>query len=205
MKSLILLSMLILSQAVCGQDTKLSKAERKALIKEAKSYKSNPERLLSLKGEMSDLKSKNLEQENQIRTLVSESEDLNNQITSLNSQLSNAKRQLVKNESATSKPNQIATIDKGLTFRVQIGGYTKRDLSEFADPEGRYIKVDKNNIGIQEITLGYFTSYQKADEFKKHLRAMGLKDAWIVPYKDGKRVLLKEVLNEVFGDGKKSL
>ncbi len=196
MKSLLIVFALIISQAVCGQDTKLSKAEKKALIKEAKMYKSNPAKLKSLKQEMTDLKSKTSDQEQEIRQLAQETEKQNDQISSLKNQLTSAKSDLSKSQSK-STPNKAPLIDQGITFRVQVGGYAKRDLSEFTDPEGRYIKVEKNDLGIQEITLGYFTNYRKADAFKKHLRSMGLKDAWIVPFRDGKRVLLKDVLSEI--------
>ena len=46
-------------------------------------------------------------------------------------------------------------------------------------------------------TLGEFRDYWEADKFKKYLREMGVKDAWIVPYKDGKRVPIKDVLEGV--------
>ena len=87
--------------------------------------------------------------------------------------------------------------EAGLSFRIQIGGFKKRDLSSYDDPEGELVKVEANSKGTQEITLGRFTSYKKADQFKKHLRAMGLKDSWIVPYKDGQRVPLEDVVDEL--------
>lgn len=189
--------MLILSQAVCGQDAKLSKTEKKALIKEAKSYKSNPEKLRDLKNEMSSLKLKVINQEENLRLLANESENQKTQISSYENQLNQLKNELDKEKASNLVISKTPKIERGLSFRVQIGGYVKRDLAAYSDSEERFLKVEKNNIGVQEITLGLFTNYREADEFKKHLRAMGLKDAWIVPYKDGKRVLLKDVLGEI--------
>ena len=36
--------------------------------------------------------------------------------------------------------------------------------------------------------------------FKKYMREMGVKDAWIVPYRDGERVEIKDVLEGVVSD-----
>ena len=50
--------------------------------------------------------------------------------------------------------------------------------------------------GYIKYILGQFRDYEMADQFKKKLRKNGVKEAWIVPYKDGNRVPLKEVLSE---------
>jgi len=87
---------------------------------------------------------------------------------------------------------------KGLVFKVQMGAYKKRDLSNIL--EGKKLQEvfeQEQSEGINMYTLRHFRNYWKANQFKKELRAMGLKDAWIVPFKDGKRVPLKEVLQEV--------
>ena len=63
-----------------------------------------------------------------------------------------------------------------------------------------YIEQQINIIdedGYIKYILGQFRDYDMADLFKKKLRKIGVKEAWIVPYKDGKRVALKEVLSEV--------
>ena len=85
---------------------------------------------------------------------------------------------------------------KGIVFKVQIGAYRKRDLSNIlAGSEGDLVqeKVDDLN----KYTLGSFRDYWKADQLKKEIRAMGIKDAWIVPLKDGQRIPLKDALNKV--------
>ena len=48
--------------------------------------------------------------------------------------------------------------------------------------------------GTKKYTLGFFGDYWEAENFKKYLREMGVKDAWIVAYKNGSRVELKDVL-----------
>jgi hypothetical protein len=89
---------------------------------------------------------------------------------------------------------------KGLVFKVQIGAYKKRDLSkitEGANAKPQEVFEQEQSAGVNMYTLRHFRNYQKANQFKKELRVMGLKDAWIVAFKDGKRVPLKDALKEV--------
>ncbi|GJM27940.1 MAG: hypothetical protein DHS20C17_05750 [Cyclobacteriaceae bacterium] len=85
---------------------------------------------------------------------------------------------------------------KGVIFKVQIGAFRNKDLSKYfgtSDNFGGEVDAD----GTQRYTLGNFADYWQADKFKKYLREMGVKDAWIVPYKDGRRVPMKDVLEGV--------
>ena len=87
---------------------------------------------------------------------------------------------------------------KGLVFKVQIGAYKKRDLGKPIESEKpQEIFEQEQSEGVNMYTLRRFRDYWQADQFKKELRAMGLKDAWIVAVKDGKRVPLKDVLQEI--------
>ena len=87
-------------------------------------------------------------------------------------------------------------VSKGVLFKVQIGAFRNKDLSKyFGTSENFGGEVDSD--GTQRYTLGNFTDYWQADKFKKYLREMGVKDAWIVPYKDGRRVPMKDVLEGV--------
>ncbi len=87
-------------------------------------------------------------------------------------------------------------VAKGVLFKVQIGAFRNKDLSKYfgsSDNFGGEVDGD----GTQRYTLGNFTDYWQADKFKQYLREMGVKDAWIVPYKDGRRVPMKDVLEGV--------
>lgn len=87
---------------------------------------------------------------------------------------------------------------KGLVFKIQIGAYKQRDLSDVMEGDNPQEAFEQEQSeGVNMYTLRHFKDYWKANKFKKELRAMGLKDAWIVAYKDGKRVPLKAVLKEV--------
>ena len=86
--------------------------------------------------------------------------------------------------------------DSGVVFKVQVGAFRNKDLSKYFENTENF-SGETTEDGIQKITLGRFRDYWEADNFKKYLREMGVSDAWIVPYKDGKRVAMKDVLEGV--------
>ncbi len=87
---------------------------------------------------------------------------------------------------------------RGVIFKVQIGAYRQRDLSGVLErAQSQEMFEQEQSEDVNKYTLRHFRDYRKADTFKKELRAMGLKDAWIVAFQDGKRVPLKAVLKEV--------
>lgn len=81
----------------------------------------------------------------------------------------------------------------GVIFKVQIGAFKNKDLSKYFE-NNKNFSGDIDADGVKKYTLGYFNDYWEADNFKKYLREMGVKDAWIVAYKNGQRVNLRDVL-----------
>ncbi|MFN0048725.1 MAG: Ezrin/radixin/moesin family protein [Cytophagales bacterium] len=81
----------------------------------------------------------------------------------------------------------------GVIFKVQIGAFKNKDLVKYFE-NNKNFSGDVDADGVKKYTLGYFNDYWEADNFKKYIREMGVKDAWIVAYKDGKRVNLRDVL-----------
>lgn len=87
---------------------------------------------------------------------------------------------------------------KGVIFKVQIGANKDLDLKDVLIDEVHHENLEQEkDESFYKYTIGHFRNYWEANKLKKGLRAMGIKLAWIVPYKDGKRVLLKEVLSTV--------
>lgn len=81
----------------------------------------------------------------------------------------------------------------GLVFKVQIGAFKGLDLSKYFGNHPNFSgEVDAD--GTMKYTIGVFPEYWEADKFKKALRDMGVKGAWIVAYKDGKRIAMKDAL-----------
>ena len=102
---------------------------------------------------------------------------------------------LAAKEQMPSKSSGPAYDDSGVVFKVQIGAFRNKDLSKYFDNTENF--SGETEDGVQKITLGRFSDYWEADTFKKYLREMGVNDAWIVPYKDGVRVAMKDVLEGV--------
>ncbi|MEM7055467.1 MAG: hypothetical protein AAF392_01105 [Bacteroidota bacterium] len=87
---------------------------------------------------------------------------------------------------------------KGVIFKVQVSADRDLDLSDVLVDDSHHKNLEQEEAeGVNKYTIGHFRNYWEADKLKKGLRKMGIRWAWIVPYKDGKRVLLKEVLSTV--------
>lgn len=160
----------------------LSPEQYKALLDENKSLKSQ---LSTMKKEVGSVDDRLKEKDDQIA-------DYQDQVSSLRKDLSSAK----KNVASTKEEVPSGTVPlKGVVFKVQIGAFKQKDISKFAKNNPSF-SVDSDN-GTLQYTIGMFVDYWEADTFKKYLREMGVKDAWIVAYKDAKRVPIKEVLEGV--------
>ncbi|MEQ9424267.1 MAG: Ezrin/radixin/moesin family protein [Cyclobacteriaceae bacterium] len=177
----------------------MSKKEKKEWKKRIKAL--SPEQYKSLLDENSSLKDqiKGLQTEaNGVEDRIAEKDeqisDYQSQLASLRSELESAKSQAA---SAQRKPSSgPGTIDdqNGVVFKVQIGAFEKKDLAQY--DQGGEFKAEEAD-GLKKYTLGVFKDYWEADTFKKYLREMGVKEAWIVSYKDGQRVPIKDVLEGV--------
>lgn len=85
--------------------------------------------------------------------------------------------------------------DSGVVFKVQIGALRPRNSADL-DQKNYVFEVEDSPDYIQYV-IGHFRDYHEADILKKQMRKIGMNKAWIVPYKNGKRVPLKEVLQVV--------
>ncbi len=88
------------------------------------------------------------------------------------------------------------TNSDAVVFKVQIGAFRNKDLTKYFE-NNKNFSGDVDPDGTKKYTLGYFSDYWESDRFKKYLREMGVKDAWIVPYKGGKRLNIKDVLEGI--------
>lgn len=187
MKKIFLPLALVLSLAISsfGQMTKEETKEWAKKIKTLtpESYKQLLEEKEALANEVVKLK-----QENEV--LKAQVSDLNTKLKA--AQAAQEERQQVAAAAAANVPvNTMAA--KGVTYKVQIGAFKNRDLSKYFENNKNFSgEVDAD--GTKKYTLGAFPTYWEADNFKKYLREMGVTDAWVVAYKDGKRIELKDAL-----------
>lgn len=155
----------------------------------------------ALQKEVGDLKS-------ETEHYRSESESKDAQIAKLESQLKSLKDSVPAVQEApavvaksadmpaTNNQSSVASSKastKGLVYKVQIGAFRNKNLQVYLNNHKNF-SGDEDADGTRKYTLGEFSDYWEADRFKKYLREMGVKDAWIVSYKDGQRVEMKKAL-----------
>jgi len=82
---------------------------------------------------------------------------------------------------------------KGRIFKVQIS-YTA-DGNPSTQGNTKSFGVENDGDGKYKYTVGYFRDYKEATHFRYYLNKLGIKGAWVVPYKDNERVnVIAEVL-----------
>lgn len=201
MKKLISLFALVLCASLAFEaSAQMSKKEAKEWKKRIKKlqpeqYKQLLDENKSLKGQVTSLRT----ELNNVDDRIAEKDE---QILSYQSQVADLRNELTKAQSAQPSQNVSnsrsgGNIDenKGVVFKVQIGAFMQKDLSKYLDNARNFSGEEEN--GVRKYTIGVFRDYWDADTFKKYLREMGVKDAWIVSYRDGQRVPIKEVLEGV--------
>ena len=183
----------------------LSKAEKKEWKKKAKEYSKNPAQLKTLIEAKQAVETDNSALKGQVGTLNSQVSDKNAKIADLEDQLSKMRGDLTSTKAELAQlketPPAPSPMDfsKGVVFKVQIGAFKNKDLAKYFDNNPNF-GGEATDKGEQRFTIGVFRDYWDADKFKKYMREMGVKDAWIVPFKDGARVEIKDVLEGVVAD-----
>ncbi len=174
------------AQKKSKEDKALEKEWKKKLKQlDALSYKKLVEDQASLRSENSELSTK-------VTNLESEVMSKNTELEKSKGENSKLAEEVASNVTKSGvKPNE-----KGVLFKVQIGAFRNKDLSKYFDKNPNF-SGDVDADGTKKYTLCYFNDYWEADKFKKYLREMGVSDAWIVAYKNGSRVDIKEVLEGV--------
>jgi TolA-binding protein len=180
--------------AFAQKKTKEEKAQEKEWKKKMKDldplqYKALLEERDGLKTELTDLNSK----------VVSLEADLNAKNTDnekLLAQLKSAEQKLVEEQKSNVTKGGGRVGANGVVFKVQIGAFRNKDLTKYFDNSPNF-SGDVDADGTKKYSLGYFGDYWEADTFKKYLREMGVKDAWLVAYKNGQRVEMKDVLEGI--------
>ena len=185
---------------VNAQMSKKEKKEWKKRIKKLtpEQYQSLLEENKKLKSQVSSLKKDAGSIDDKLQDKDDQIAQYQDQVAALRSEVADAKK------NASSKPapvQQSAPVGgsiqttSGVVFTVQIGAFAKKDLKKFAENNPAFQADSKD--GLMKYAVGMFRDYWEADTFKKYLREIGVKDAFIASYKDGKRVPIKDVLEGV--------
>jgi len=169
----------------------IDKAEKKRIKKELKNYKKNPEQFKAMienyKTTIDSNESTLNKQKKDLIDAATNQSQLEQKLAALDKDLTDCRNKPVP-VCPELKPQQApGTIPStGTVYKVQIGLYSKFDLTEyFATP--KYVgseKVDNMNAYV----VSYFDTEAEAQKFKGDLHRLGLRDAFVSKYTDGQRV-----------------
>lgn len=186
----------------------LSRKERREWKKIARQYKRNPEALKVLSEEHAELKDVNAQLKSQIQQLEQQlantstnQDQYQARISSLESerdqlayQLETARQSIRElTEKVKDLPAGMEDARKGIIYRVQIGAFKEREIAEDLNTSDM-LKLDKEG-DLQKVVIGLFRNYDRANRLKTQLREMGVRDAWIVTYRDGRRINIEKAMN----------
>ena len=124
--------------------------------------------------------------QNQVSQLEMENQSLKDQLAAALAEMASTKGEL----DVVTRQMQASSDNYGVWYRVQIGAFGKRRVDTDLQTTDQLSLETTDDL--QKTVLGRYRNYDDAKELKDHLVSIGLKDAWIVSYKDGKRVSIEE-------------
>ena len=160
------------------QAQELTKTQKRALIKEIRTYKKNPEKWVKML--------------NKHDTKVKE---LNDEIAKLNAQLKASElaaeklAQQVKLEQLRyvelEKTIPTTELPDGTVYQVQMGFYQYLDLVSFND-KLKTVRAEEID-GKKRYVIGHFDNLLDAVQFSNDIKRIGVTDAFVTEYIDGER------------------
>lgn len=92
------------------------------------------------------------------------------------------------------------SMPEGIIYKVQVGAFRNpiapATFDRFAPLAG-----ERLDNGITRYTAGVFVAFSSADDAKQRIREMGYSDAFVVAYRNGKRVSISEARNDESAGG----
>lgn len=177
-------------------------AQKKKKKKEAKEWKKkmksmDPLAFKAMSEELQVLKSEAATKDRELSALRKQITAKEAELAAKDAQLAELKRKFDETMSMKETVKDISSdaedFTKGVVYKVQIGAFRLKDLTKYTELEN--FKWEQDADGVKKYTIGNFRDYWEADTFKKYMREMGVKDAWIVAYVDNERKDIKDVLD----------
>ena len=183
-----LVALLFVCFATVSEAQTLRKSEQKILKKELKTYKKNPEDYSSMKertktqiqelnDEVESLKAK-------LATSNKETQNLSDRYASLEMQYAKLKKSCVTSE-----------LPVGTVYQVQMGYYEYLDLMSF-NSKLKSVKAEEIDGGKRYI-IGYFDDVMEAVQFSNDIKNLGINDAFVTEYTNGKRNMNFDALKSI--------
>jgi hypothetical protein len=165
-----------INQSVQAQE--LTKTQKRALKKEIRTYKKNPEKWVKMQNQHQD-----------------KVKELSDEIASLNAQLKTA--ELTSEQLAEQlklehlryveleKTIPSTELPEGKVYQVQMGFYQYLDLVSFND-KLKTVRAEEID-GKKRYVIGHFDNLLDAVQFSNDIKRIGVSDAFVTEYIDGKR------------------
>lgn len=166
----------LMSNSVQAQE--LTKTQQKALKKEIRTYKKNPEKWVKMQNK----------HQSKVNELTDEIARLNGQLKSaemerekLAEQLKLEKLRYVELE----KTIPTTELPEGTVYQVQMGFYQYLDLVSFND-KLKTVRAEEID-GKKRYVIGHFDNLLDAVQFSNDIKRIGVSDAFVTEYIDGER------------------
>jgi hypothetical protein len=91
------------------------------------------------------------------------------------------------------------TLPQGIYYKVQVGAF-RNDIPQNLYDQFAPVCGEKISNGITRYTAGFFITLNSANDVKAAIRSMGYSDAFVVAYRDGKRIPIYEALAQANGN-----
>ncbi|MBT8326291.1 MAG: hypothetical protein KJP21_01125 [Bacteroidia bacterium] len=172
------LTLIFIGSFISAEAQTLSKSEKKALKKEIKTYKKDPEKWVRM---MNKQKStvKGLEDEiDALKLQLKEAKDKNKELQTKMSILNDKYTNLLNTMPSTKLP-------MGTVYQVQMGYYQYLDLVSFNN-KLKVVKAEEID-GAKRYVIGHFDDLMDAVQFSNDIKALGISDAFVSQYIDGNR------------------
>lgn len=146
--------------------------------------------------------------EKEIESLKKELNNLKSENDRLGEELDNADLKLAEQEVRTQKalaqagPFLSDRMPTEVYFKVQLGAYKELDLREYFS-KSKTLGTEEVDAGVKKYVVGEFDLFESAKKFQADLRKLGIKDAWLVPYKNNNRISDEEASESVGQDIRK--
>ena len=182
---------LVCFSTVVNAQSKEEKRQQKQEMKRLKKMK--PEQIQGLMSNLErkndDIKGCNKEKEELqviIQNHMLDIQELQSKVDSLDKGLIATSASPKADSNATFSWNQAPKT--GIYFRIQLGAYGTYNSKNF-----NKVEVEKEmDQGLNKYVVGVFGTLKAAEAVRNDIVKLGIKDAWVVSYKDGVRISKEE-------------
>ena len=161
-----------------AQAQQLTKTQKRALKKEIRTYKKNPEKWVKMQNQ----------HQSKVKELSDEIARLNAQLKTAELNVDQLSKQLkLKQLSYEELEKTIPTTElpEGTVYQVQMGFYQYLDLVSFND-KLKTVRAEEID-GKKRYVIGHFENLLDAVQFSNDIKRIGVSDAFVTEYIDGKR------------------